>query len=258
MNSAFQMPSFQVWIALKDIEEYIRNGIVVQMNNASSFGGEDMTLLREKYFIIERLKPVLSASVYQNSLEVLQVAVDGLNKMLNDMRQALASNSESRREQARAACDSARKIALEKYKSALDHIEPLIGKDEINSSSKVTHIRIDNNSGIINVQSTLDSVSQSISKADSLNGEEKKKLTELFFEFTRSLEVVSPAHIEAAEIASDQAKDLAKELEKPVLRKNALQIKGAGLIEAAKALSVVVPMASAIAKQIVDYINSKI
>lgn len=65
MNHLSSAPSLQLWIALKDVEEYIRDGIAHQMNGAESFGGEDMLPLKEAHLLCEKLKPVIPASVYQ-------------------------------------------------------------------------------------------------------------------------------------------------------------------------------------------------
>jgi predicted transcriptional regulator len=120
----------------------------------------------------------------------------------------------------------------------------------------VNNITITNNSGIINLQSTLTAVTQSISHADSLDSEAKTRLTALFEEFTKQLESAPPDKVEAAEVAAEQAKELAEELAKPKPRQSVLQIKGAGLIEAAKAVAAVVPIALTTAKQIVEFISA--
>ena len=129
--------------------------------------------------------------------------------------------------------------------------EPEDGGPEV-----INNITITNNSGIINLQSTLSEVTQSISLADSLAPEAKERLTAMFSVFTKQLEGAPHDSAEAAEVAAEQAKELAEELSKPKPRKAVLQIKGSGLIEAAKALSEVVPIALATAKQIVEFITA--
>ena len=118
----------------------------------------------------------------------------------------------------------------------------------------VNNITITNNSGIINLQSTLTAVTQSIAGAPSLDSSTKDRLNELFAQFTKQLEAAPAEKAEAAEVAAEQAKELAEELAKPKPRDSVLRIKGTGLIEAAKALATVVPIAVTTAKQIVEFI----
>jgi phage I-like protein len=126
---------------------------------------------------------------------------------------------------------------------------------EEGETTVVNNITITNNTGIINLQSTLVAVNQSILNAESLDASAKKQLAELFEKFTRQLEGAPNESAEAAEVAAEQAKELAQELEKPKPRESVLRIRGSGLIEAAKALSTVVPIALQTAKQIVEFIS---
>ena len=131
--------SVELWTALKAVEEYIRDGIVRQMNGASSFGGEDMHPLREAYLTCERLKPFLSATLYTSATEATQVATSGLNRMLRDMRLAISVPPPLRDVELREACDKARSSTLAAYQIALGAVEPQL-KLEKSLSSAVINI----------------------------------------------------------------------------------------------------------------------
>jgi hypothetical protein len=247
--------SLQLWVALKDVEEYIRDGIVRQMNGTESFGGDDMLPLKAAHLLCDKLKPVLSASVYQGGRHVIQVAVNGLNGMLDAMRKASLSPANLRQAQMTSVCDLSRAQTLAQYQVALTALEPIISKESMQSPSTINNITISGNSGIINLQSVLSDVTQSISHAGSLDPTTRQQLTALFSEFTKHLEAAQPEQPEAAEAAAAQAKELAVELALPKPRAAFLRIKGIGLIEAAKALATVVPIALTTAKQIVEFVS---
>lgn len=154
------------------------------------------------------------------------------------------------------ACDSSREKTLTRYQLALAELEPVIGKEATQSSSTVNNITISNNSGIINLNSVLTDVTQSISNAESMDAAAKEKLTALFSALLSQIQTAQPEHPEAAEVAAEQAKDLATELKRLNPRAVVLRIKGNGLIEAAKTLATVVPMAINTAKEIVDFIGA--
>jgi len=256
MSQQSPAPSLQLWIALKDVEEYIRDGIARQMNGAESFGGEDMLPLKAVHLLCEKLKPVLSASVYQGGRHAIQVAVDGLNGMLVEMRMASTSPPSQRQALMISACDSARAATLADFQLALAALEPVVGKESAPSVPTVNNITISHNSGIVNLQSVLTGVTQSISNADSLDSAAKETLTALFSAFANHIQAAQPEQPQAAEAAAEQAKDLAAELERANPRPAVLRIKGSGLIEAAKALATVVPVAISTAKQIVEFISA--
>lgn len=249
-------PALQLWVALKDVEEYIRDGIVHQMNGSESFGGDDMLPLKTAHLLCEKLKPVLSPPLYQEGRRAIQVAVDGLNGMLDALRQASLEPPNLRQPRMISASDASRGQTLDQYHLALIALEPFIGEEAMSSPTTITNISIANNSGIINLQSILTDVTQSILRADSLDSASKERLNVLFGEFTKQLEAAPPESSEAAEVAAEQAKVLAVELARPKPRASVLRIKGSGLIEAAKALANVVPIALATAKQIVEFIGA--
>ncbi len=256
MNYPVQQPSLQIWIALKDVEEYIRGGIVNQMNGAESFGGDDMQPLKEAFFLCERLKPMLSAPLYKEAQRAIQTAADGLNGMLASMRIAAEQPPHLRQKLMILACDSARGQTLGNYQLVLSGLEPMIGKEAMVPANIINNFRVENNFGIINWQAVLTDVTQSISCAESLDSDKKDRLKTLFVEFTKQLEAAPSGNAEEVEIAAEQAKELAAEIGKPKPRQTALLIKGSGLIEAAKALANVIPIALSTAKQIVEFIGS--
>jgi len=256
MNQPSTTPAFQMWVAMKDVEEYIRTDIVRQMNGAESFGGEDMLPLRRADQLCERLKPVISTSMYRSCRHAIQVAADGLNAMLGAMRQASMSPPDVRNDRMVFACDSSRRTTLEKYQLALAEVEPLVGPESVMAASVTNNITISHNSGVINLQSVLRDVTQSISQAESLDARVKQTLTTLFDDFTKHLAAAQADEPEAAEAAAEQAKELAAELARPRPRAAVLRIKGSGLIEAAKALARIVPMALATAQRIVEFVGT--
>src|SRR4051794_31164684 len=108
MDHLSQSPALQLWLALKDVEEYIREGIVQQMNGSDSFGGDDMLPLKTAHLLCEKLKPVLSPPLYQEGRRSIQVAVDGLNGMLDAMRKASMEPPNLRQPRMISACDASR------------------------------------------------------------------------------------------------------------------------------------------------------
>ena len=124
-------PSLQLWEVLKNLEEYIRHDIVHQMNGATSFGEDDMVPLKDAHLTCEKLKPMLSPTLYIGSQKAIQVALTGLNGMLDAMRQALFAPPPLRQEQLRSACDSTRRQTLDQYRLSLAALEPLIRKEKM-------------------------------------------------------------------------------------------------------------------------------
>jgi len=133
MNQPSPSPALQLWVALKDVEEYIRDGIVHQMNGAKSFCGDDMLPLKTAYFLCEKLKPVLSLALYRESRRALQVAVDGLNGMLDALRQALIGPPSFIQSRLISASDASRLQTLDQYRLALTALEPFIRKEAMSS-----------------------------------------------------------------------------------------------------------------------------
>jgi hypothetical protein len=118
------------------------------------------------------------------------------------------------------------------------------------------NINIVGNRGIVNINSTLEKVAQSIEGTSSISAEKRQKLLTLF-EQLRIILVNTPAsHAEDAGVVADQAKEISEELMRPQLRASMLKIKGTGLIEAAKTIAIVLPAAIGVAKQIAEFISN--
>ena len=117
-----------------------------------------------------------------------------------------------------------------------------------------TVVSVVNNSGIVNVQSVLRDVQQTISGAPSLSEDMRKQLQAMMERLMMELAKTPATHAEQAEVAAEQAKEIATELQRSKPRDAALKIKGSGLVEAAYALKQVVPAAIGIAKQIAEFI----
>jgi hypothetical protein len=128
----------ELWLSLKALEEYIRDGIVHQMNGAQSFGGEDMLPLRDAYLSCRRLGPFLSPAISTRANAAVEVARVGLNAMLAGMRKAMAAPEALRESRLRYECNRARAETLKSYKCALAEIEPLFGLEKAISTSTST------------------------------------------------------------------------------------------------------------------------
>ncbi|TCO79632.1 hypothetical protein EV699_11816 [Plasticicumulans lactativorans] len=116
------------------------------------------------------------------------------------------------------------------------------------------HITIHDVVGPVNVLSSLDGVIQAVRNAPSLSNDGKDRLAALIEELKSSLANAPDAHAEDATVVSEQAQSIADELSKPAPRPSALKIKASGLIEAAKAMEVVVPAALTVAKKIAAFV----
>jgi hypothetical protein len=145
------------------------------------------------------------------------------------------------------------------YQPATGHVERgdtirIYHQQRLNMSTPPPSVQVIHNSGILNVNSTLTDVTQSIQKNDSLPEATKENLLKLFEEFKASLASTPTSHSEEAEVAAEQAAVIAKEFERKPPRKSALEISGKGLVEATKALAKVVPGAITIAEKIASFV----
>jgi Leucine-rich repeat (LRR) protein len=110
-------------------------------------------------------------------------------------------------------------------------------------------ININNNSGVINVKSKLENVTQTIN-ASSADEATKAQLTALMKQLADALAKVPPAQQQDAEAISDAAQDVVAKATKPSPNKKSIEISGKGLLEAAKGIADVVPIAIGIVKVI--------
>lgn len=110
--------------------------------------------------------------------------------------------------------------------------------------------------GPVNLLGTFDGVVQTVNNAPSLPAESKEALTALFEELKSVLSSAPVEFTDDAEIISEQAEVLSKELERPEPRLSALKIKSSGLIEAAKAIEAIVPAAIAVARRIAEFVTN--
>lgn len=110
-------------------------------------------------------------------------------------------------------------------------------------------ITIDRNSGVINLKSKLENVTQTIS-ASSGDEESKAQLIALMKQLSEALDKVPPEQKLDAEAVSDAAEDVVAKATKPNPNKKSVEISGKGLLEAAKGIAGVVPIAIEIVKAI--------
>lgn len=132
------------------------------------------------------------------------------------------------------------------------------GMQKAKSESNMTtyNITIKDVVGPVNVLSRLEHVVQAVSNSPSLSPQARDSLTVLFKELKDCLESSPAKQSEGAELVSEQAEEMAKELQRPAPRKEALKLKASGLIEAAKALKAVIPTAVEIAQKIADFVTN--
>lgn len=131
-----------------------------------------------------------------------------------------------------------------------------LGTKSDTATSTVTNynITIKDVVGPVNVLSSLDDVIQKVHNSPSLTHDNKEIISSLIEELKVALGSAPASETEAAILVTEQAESVAEELSKDCPRPAALKIKASGLIEAAKALAVVVPKAIEIAKQIAAFV----
>jgi hypothetical protein len=110
--------------------------------------------------------------------------------------------------------------------------------------------------GPVNVLSSLDHVVQTVKNSPAMSSKNKDELSALIEDLKSSLANAPATHAEDAAVVSEQAQLIADELSKPSPRLSSLKIKASGLIEAAKAMATVVPMAIDIAQKIAVFVTN--
>jgi hypothetical protein len=119
--------SIAIWTALKEVEEYIKDGIVTQMSQVETFGGKDMKPLISAHMVCERAKPFISAELWSSVSGAITVATDGLNKMLEEMRNIIATYPlEERNDRMVIVVDQECESTLDSFRSSLARVELLL------------------------------------------------------------------------------------------------------------------------------------
>jgi len=146
------------------------------------------------------------------------------------------------------------------YQLAMGHLSrddtiEIFHRQKVQMSAPAPNVQIIQNSGILNINSTLSNVTQSLRQNKGLDEAKRDELLKLFEELKEVLGDTPPTHVESAEIIADQAAEISKELERTPPRGEMLRIKGEGLIEATKALVYVIPAAISIAQKIAEFVS---
>jgi hypothetical protein len=115
------------------------------------------------------------------------------------------------------------------------------------------NINVSHTIGPVNVLSQLDHVTQAVENARTVSEGDREKLNALLQELKAALADTPPEHHEEAAAVVEEAEGLVKAISRTKPDKSLINIKGSGLVEAAKALRSVVPMAIQIATQIATF-----
>jgi hypothetical protein len=124
-----------------------------------------------------------------------------------------------------------------------------------NSSSTTINFSGNYQGAILNVQSTLNSVSQSIVTSPNLGQDDKETLSSLIDQLDKVLQNVPPDKVEEAEAVADSAKALVDAATKEKPNKTTIKITAEGLKQAAKNLAAVLPEIMSIALEITSRIQ---
>ncbi|HML24458.1 MAG TPA: hypothetical protein PKD09_22580 [Aggregatilinea sp.] len=105
---------------------------------------------------------------------------------------------------------------------------------------------------ILNIDSTLENVRQSIHAAPEVEDATKRELERLVAELQAALRGVPSEYQDEVEAVREQAEQVGKALSKERINKRSLDVSSKGLIEAAKTLQAVTPSILLIATQIAN------
>lgn len=107
---------------------------------------------------------------------------------------------------------------------------------------------------ILNIDSNLKNVRQSIQSAPSIVDKDKEELVSLFEQLKAELGRLPESQARQGEVVSTAAKQLGEELHRPNPLKEVLKMNVGNLVEAAKALQDVLPIALSIAQKISEFV----
>jgi ElaB/YqjD/DUF883 family membrane-anchored ribosome-binding protein len=109
--------------------------------------------------------------------------------------------------------------------------------------------------GILNIESTLSNVTQSVGNIPNIDQSTRDELKQLMEQLNTVLQKISAEKIEDAEAVADTAKDLVENISKDKPNKAKIQITLAGLKQAAENIAKVVPDVLPIAIQITSVVT---
>lgn len=116
-------------------------------------------------------------------------------------------------------------------------------------------ISIHASGSIVNIQSTLENVSQVIHNAPQLDNNFKAELTNLIEQLTAALTEVPDEHAEDVEAIAVEAGRLAEDVSRAKPNKRSIQISADGLKRAAQNLAANAPLVMSIAQSIVELVQ---
>ena len=108
---------------------------------------------------------------------------------------------------------------------------------------------------ILNIKSTLENVSQSISATPNADARTKEELVRLFDQLKMELQNVPPARVEQAEAVAESAKALVEASTREQPNKTTVKITAEGLKAAAENIATIMPTVLVIASAIVRTVS---
>ena len=105
----------------------------------------------------------------------------------------------------------------------------------------------------INVKSSLNNVAQVVQRATGLSAEVKQDLQTLLERLSSVLQAAPPQDRETAEAVADATSDLVAKATKEAPNRKSIEISASGLLEAAKGIAAVVPIATEIVRVVTDF-----
>jgi hypothetical protein len=148
-------------------------------------------------------------------------------------------------------------IPLRRKSEPIPHHEPKRQGDIYVTHPSYTY-NINGNSGVINMNSWLKDVTQTIQNSPALPTEDQKALQKLMADLTVALKPASETQADDAAKVVKYAKDAADELSSRKPNKRLLGLSMDGLQEAAKAVALAAPTILTVVGQIVDFVSKTV
>lgn len=114
----------QLLVALGEVEEYLKTGLMNQVQQSSSFGGEDMIPVHAAADVLVRVEPFLKEPLAKSARLALASLQDELNVFLAVLGEAIAATGEQRRTAERKLIEQQRQ-AWATFSGALGRLKEL-------------------------------------------------------------------------------------------------------------------------------------
>jgi hypothetical protein len=115
-------------------------------------------------------------------------------------------------------------------------------------------ITINDNKGIVNINSTLTSVYQSVEENSYIDSSSKQEIEKLLQQLESALKEVPNENTDGAETVAEMAKSLIENATKEKPNKKLIEISAEGLKKAAKDLAVIIPSVLLISERLISFI----